>query len=95
MKTITIYKREVLKKTGFRKYPFRQVTEVIINYDGKEFKNDHWEDIANPRLKIKFTKALETRSIKNLNKYVSRLGRSDSDKFEKATINRILSEVEE
>ena len=93
MKTLTIYKRNVLERTGFRKYPYKQVTQVIINYDGKEFKNNHYEDVNNPRLKVYFRTVLETRSIKAVNDYIAKLGRTESDKFIKETINKIISEV--
>lgn len=93
MKTLTIYKRDVMERTGFRKYPYKQVTQVIINYDGKDYKNNHYEDVNNPRLKVYFRTVLETRSPKVVNEYIDRLGRTESDKFIKETINKIISEV--
>lgn len=90
MKTLRIYKRNILERTGFRKYPFKEVTQISIFYDGKEYAN-HYEEINNQRLKIKFNKVLETRSEKAVIEYVSKLGRSDSDKFIKEKLNKILN----
>lgn len=90
MKTLRIYKRSILERTGFRKYPYKEVTQISIFYDGKEYAN-HYEEIDNKRLKIKFNKVLETRSAKAVNEYVSKLGRSDSDKFIKEELNKILN----
>lgn len=90
MKTLTIYKRTILERTGFRKYPFKEVTQISIFYDGKEYAN-HYEEIDNQRLKIKFNKVLETRSANVVNEYVAKLGRSDADKFIKEKLNKILN----
>ena len=89
MKTLTIYTREILERTGFRKYPYKEVTQVTILYDNKEFKN-HSEDISNSRLKIPFNKVIETRSSKVLNDYLNRLHNTTSDKFIKNTINSLI-----
>ena len=51
MKTITIYSRKVLERTGFRQYPYKEVKQVTIDYDGKRYEN-HSEKIDNPRLKL-------------------------------------------
>ena len=93
MKTITIYKRTILERTGYKKYPYKEVTQVSIVYDGKEFKN-HNEDTKNIRLRIKFDKTFECRSKQRINDYIEKLGRKESELFEKETIKRILSEVE-
>lgn len=87
MKTLTIYTRKVLERTGYRKYPYKEVEQISIFYDGKETKN-HYEEITNPRLKIKFNKALETRSLKKIETYLSTLGRTDAAMFQKAVISR-------
>lgn len=67
MKRITIYKREVLERTGFRKYPYKDVTQYIIFYGGKKVLANCSESIENPRLKIKFNKFYESRSWIKLN----------------------------
>lgn len=52
MKTITIYKRSILERTGFKKWRYKEVDQITIFYNGEEIKN-HYEKIDNPRLKIK------------------------------------------
>lgn len=37
MKTLTIYKREVLQRTGFRKHPYKKMGQFVIYYGGVEF----------------------------------------------------------
>ena len=39
MQELTIYTREVLKRTGYKKHPYKKVKEVIINYDGFGYSN--------------------------------------------------------
>lgn len=62
MKTLTIYKREVLERTGFRKYPYRNVTQWVIYYGGKRRLANTAQEVDNPMLKVQFNKYLETRS---------------------------------
>lgn len=62
MKTITIYKREVLERTGFRKYPYKNVTQWVIYYGGKKRLANTTQEVDNPMLRVQFTKYLETRS---------------------------------
>lgn len=62
MKTLTIYKREVLERTGFRKYPYRNVTQWVIYYGGKRRLANTTQEVDNPMLKVQFNKYLETRS---------------------------------
>lgn len=90
MKTLSIYQRTVLERTQYRKWRYKQVEEVIISYDGKEYKNCY-TDLNNPKLKIKFNKVFESRSIKELEKYLSKLGKTDSDKFIKNTIEKVVA----
>ena len=88
MKAITIYKRKILERTGFRKYPYKEITQFTILYNGEEIKN-HYEKIDNPRLKVKFEKVLETRSKKELENFVSKLGRTDTEKWLKEQLETI------
>lgn len=90
MKTLSIYQRTVLERTQYRKCRYKQVEEVIISYNGKEYKNCY-TDLNNPKLKIKFNKVFESRSKKELEKYLSKLGKTESDKFIKSTIERIVA----
>ena len=86
MKRLTIYKRTILEKTRFKKYPFKEVTQYKFFFDGKEYKN-HDEDINNPRLKVKFEKILETRSTEIYGAFIGyKLGRTDADKWLKLTL---------
>ena len=48
MKTLTIYKREVLERTGFRKYPYRNVTQWVIYYGGKKRLANTAQEVNNP-----------------------------------------------
>lgn len=89
MKTLTIYTRNVLERTQFKKCRFKKVQEVIISYDNKIYKNCDTE-LNNEKLKIKFTKALETRSTKALEKYLASLSRKESDLFIKYTIANVV-----
>lgn len=88
MKKITIYKRKILERTGFRKYPYKEITQFTILYNGEEIKN-HYEKIDNPRLKVKFEKVLETRSKKELENFILKLGRTDTEKWLKEQLETI------
>ena len=85
MQELTIYTREVLKRTGYKKHPYKKVKEVIINYDGFGYSNC-LEELDNPRLKIKFVESLKTSDLEEVKKYVNSLGRTDADKFIKDKI---------
>lgn len=89
MKTIAIYSRKVLERTGFRAYPYKEVKQVSIFYDGEEIKN-HSEKIDNPRLKVKFTIELQTRSKKVLQGYINSLSRTNTDKWIKDQLSKIM-----
>ena len=89
MKTITIYTRKVLQRTGFRQYPYKEAKQVSIIYDGKLYEN-HSEKIDNPRLKIKFNVELQTRSKKVLEAYINGLSRTNTDKWIKEQLNNIM-----
>ena len=89
MKTITIYSRKVLERTGFRQYPYKESKQVSIFYGGEEIKN-HSEKIDNARLKIKFNVELQTRSKKELDAYINKLSRTNTDKWIKDQLNNIM-----
>lgn len=89
MKTITIYTRKVLQRTGFRAYPYKEVKQVSIVYDGEEIKN-HGEKIDNARLKVKFNVELQTRSKKELETYINGLSRTNTDKWIRDQLNKIM-----
>lgn len=77
MKTITIKTRVVLKRTGFRAHPYKEVFEFIVSFDGKTFTNFHGkvDNVVKP-----FNKVLETRKKSELESFISRLGRRDGEK---------------
>lgn len=85
MQQLTIYTRKILKRTGYKKYPYKKVKEVIINYDGFSYSNC-LEELDNPRLKIKFVESFKTSDLEEVKKYVNSLGRTDADKFIKNKI---------
>lgn len=89
MKQLTIYSRKVLQRTGFRAYPYKEVKQVSIIYDGNEHKN-HSEKIDNARLKIKFTVELQTRNKKELEAYINSLSRTNADKWIKDQLSKIM-----
>ena len=62
MKTLIIYKREVIERTGFRKYPSRNATQWVIYYGGKRRLANTAQAVDNPMLRVQFNKYLETRS---------------------------------
>ena len=89
MKQLTIYTRKVLQRTGYRQYPYKEARQVSIFYDGNEYKN-HSEKINNPRLKIKFSVELQTRSRKALQGYINGLSRTNTDKWIKDQLTKIM-----
>ena len=89
MKQITIYTRKVLQRTGFKQYPYKEVKQVSIIYNGKMYEN-HGEKIDNPRLKIKFNVELQTRSKKALQGYINSLSRTNTDKWIKDQLSKIM-----
>lgn len=92
MKTIKIYKRNVTVRTGYRKYPYKEVTEYIVAYDGKEYSNCLTE-LSNTRLKVKFECIFETRTFDRLKDYRMELGYSEADKWLKAKLDKIITEI--
>lgn len=93
MKKITIYKRTIKERTGFKKYPFRAVDQVIITYNNEKIKNNHYEDETNKRLKVEFIKTFETRKKEDLKNYVEKLPRTASGKFQKEELTKILNSL--
>lgn len=89
MKTIKIYKRTITEKTGYSKFPYKQVEQITILYNNIKTSN-HYENIDNPRLKVKFELILNTRKKSDLKGFIDRLGRSDNDKWQKQILSKIL-----
>lgn len=94
MKTIKIYKRNVIVRTGYKKNPYKEVTEYIVKYDGKEYSNCLTE-LSNTRLRVKFECIFETRTFDRLKDYRMKLEYSEVDKWLKAKIDEIITEIQE
>lgn len=92
MKTIKIYKRTILEKTGYKKHPYKEVEQVTIFFDGKAQSN-HNEDINNPRLKVKFDLVFNTRKKADLKNYIDGLGRTKSHLWQKVILCDLLEKV--
>ena len=91
MKQVTIWRRDILERTGFINHPYKEVTQYIVTY-GKNlvFKNGHREKTDNPRLKVKFQKRFETRKRKAVENLVLSLGRSEADKWLRERLGLLL-----
>ena len=63
-----IYKREILEKTKFKKYPFKKVGQFYIADDSGKiiFSNCHAENMNFERLKIQFE---EVKDLSALSKH--------------------------
>ena len=93
MKTIKIYKRNVMVRTEYKKYPYKEVTEYIVKYDDREYSNC-LSELSNTRLRIKFQCVFETRTLDRLKDYRMELGYSDADKWLKYKIDEIITEIQ-
>ena len=89
MKTLTIYSRTILKRTGFRKYPYKEETQTSVFYGVHKWEN-HLEDINNQKLLKPFQIALKTRKKQDVENYIKRLGRSEHNKWLKTVLTIIL-----
>ena len=91
MNTLTIYKRTILERTGFKKYPYKEVEQISIFYNGKEIKN-HDEKIDNPRLKVKFEKIFESRNEKEFESFINIKGWSKTTMFIRNALYEVLKD---
>ena len=89
MKNLTIYSRTVVQRTRFKKYRYKEVRQVVVCYDGNQYRNCRqlYDDI---RLRKPFQVELQTRSKETLEAYIKRLGRSDVDKWLKGILSNIV-----
>lgn len=90
MKKITIYKRMILERTRFKKWRYKEVDQVSIIYDGKEWKN-HDQNIDNKRLQKPFKIILYTRKKEELKKYIDKLNRTESDTWQKSVLIDLIN----
>lgn len=95
MKTIKIYTRKILERTGYKAHPYKDKRQFIVTCGGKIYRNGHLEDLSNPRLKIPFAQVIETRSKKALEALIKTLGRTDDEKWLKATLDTLTKETED
>lgn len=91
MKTVNIFARTITERTGYSKFPYKETMQVSIFHDGLEWKN-HDESIGNRRLRIPFKVVFSTRRKKEAEEYIKSLGRSDSEKFIKQMLGRIIED---
>lgn len=94
MKKAAIYKREILKRTKFKQWRYKEAQEVIIFFDGVYYCYEtEASQLKNERLKIPFKKIFESQSTKKLEEYKNLLGRKESDLFIKKIIEeKILNQ---
>lgn len=90
MKKITIYKRTILERTRFKKWRYKEVDQVSIFYDGKEYKN-HDQTIDNKRLQKPFDIVLNTRKKEELKKYIDNMNRTESDTWQKSVLSDLIN----
>lgn len=95
MKTLIIYERTIKERTGFKKHPFKEVKQYIVSYGGKTYRNGHFEEVVNQRLKVPFIRKMKTRVKKIVQKYYSELGRSEADKWLKSLLEKFIEEAEQ
>ena len=67
MKTLAIYQREVLERTGFKKWPFKKVSQFVIYYGGKKILSNCHVNIDDPDLRVKFERVYNSRSFIKFN----------------------------
>lgn len=89
MKTIRIFERTIKVKSFYKRFPCKSKRQVTIIQDDKIAEN-HFENINNPRLRVKFVETFKTRSKKELQKYINSLGRTDVEKWIKSILNQAM-----
>lgn len=95
MKEVKVFKRTILERTGFRKYPYREVTQITVIYGGKKFASNHSESIDNKRLKKPFELTMKTRSLKVVKNIADMKGcYSTEDKYMKETFQSLFEKIE-
>lgn len=73
MKTLAIYSRVVTERAPWVHYRYKSARQIAIYYGGELIAKNSDETPENPRLKIKFSKSLETRSKARLSQCIDRL----------------------
>lgn len=93
MKTLRIYKREVTERTGFSKFRFKSTTQYVVAYDGHEYRNGHQEEVDNYKLRIRFSEILNTRRKGELNYFLTKLSKTNADKWLKQVIESHVQRI--
>ena len=93
MKTLAIYQREVLERTGFKKWPFKKVSQFVIYYGGKKILSNCHVNIDDPDLRVKFDRVYNSRSFIKFNLLLNDLFKKN-DKRAK-TLYRMLRELDD
>ena len=93
MKTLAIYQREVLERTGFKKWPFKKVSQFVIYYGGKKILSNCHVNIDDPDLRVKFERVYNSRSFIKFNLLLNDLFKKN-DKRAK-TLYRMLREFDD
>lgn len=89
MRTLTIYKREVLQRTGFKKYPYKKVGQFVIYYGGSRLLSNCAVKVDDENLKVKFNKIYESRSFIKFNILLNELFKR-KDNFSKELYNSLI-----
>ena len=90
MKTLAIYKREVLERTGFKNTP---IWQFVIYYGGKKILSNCHVNIDDPDLRVKFERVYNSRSFIKFNLLLNDLFKKN-DKRAK-TLYRMLREFDD
>ena len=91
MKTVKVYAREILERTGYKAHPYKKQTQYIVLHNGQMWRNQHLETLDNARLRIPFVEVLNTRSIKTIEIAMKTLGKTDAEKWLKVTLKCIVA----
>lgn len=89
MRTLTIYKREVFQRTGFKKYPYKKVGQFVIYYGGSRLLSNCAVKVDDEKLKVKFNKIYESRSFIKFNLLLNDLFKR-RDNFSKDLYNSLI-----
>ena len=93
MKTLAIYQREVLERTGFKKWPFKKVSQFVIYYGGKKILSNCHVNIDDPDLRVKFERVYNSRSFIKFNLLLNDLFKKNDTRAK--TVDRMLREFDD
>ena len=93
MKTVKIYGREVMVRTGYRAYPYKAEQHFIVVFEGKKVSNCY-ETLDDKNLRIHFGLKLKTRSTIVVEDFVKKLGNKDDEKWLKKVLKEQVLKIE-